>query len=336
MKGFLLFTSWIFCYILGYAQERIIPESEYDKFSFTYEQMCSLVKESYNRLEIPDNIIHAYYDSIRNQYYWREVFISDSYYDLYYEYMEVNATTGVIQTQSYGHELRKHSDSGCNVYYDPDLKIMKRRLLANFETVDWKEYNKYKKEEGYSERMITNKITAVWEKGDTAFIYYETFPYKKGTNIFLLKEFYANGNIKEKGINAYAPNCPRKIGLWYYFNPEGELTDVIDENAYALCIMTDQEIIAFCKERFGYREDRDNEYRLLMAGLPDIQINRTVDYYDVKSRWKIYWYDFDPGLVKIELNLEGQSSRLTVISWSKTCVSLEKEIERFLTEAEAK
>ena len=329
MNKTLFFIGWFCCCFSIHAQKREIPESEYGQFTFTYEQMLDLVKDKYNVSEI--NIpINAYYDPMDSVYYWRYNLDSHPLYN----YLEVNAMTGDIHSEGHYYiPSPPKADSYCKVYYDPDLPIMKRRLLANFETVDLEEYNKYKDGENYSARILPGGIEGIWEKGDTAFRYYEYIVNKERVNIRLYKEFYANGNIKEKGLRVFMPNCLREIGLWYYFDPEGNLTEVVDKEGRELCLLTNEEMVAYCKERFGYCKRHDDEYRVRMAGLPDIRINKDVNYIRLKSEWDICWYAFEPYLVKIELKLEGKAEEgLSVISWRKTKVSLENALERLKAE----
>jgi len=328
MKGFLLFTSWIFCYTFSYAQQRIIPENEYNQLPFSYEEVLKLVKEKGYIAEESQTNIYAYYDSTDCQYYWNYSSI-----DLYATYLQINACTGDINTETWRYEYHphRHFDSDCKVYHDPDLRIMKRRLLANFESVDWKEYNNNKKGENHSEQMVTKEIMGVWEKRDTAFRYYEFILNKEPVNFLLYKEFYANGNIKKKGIRSHTQNCPLQIGIWYYFNPEGELTDIIDEDDL---FSQKKEDIVNRSKTFGYSENMEDKYRIQTSGLPDIQINKFSDYSNRTAKWHVVFYNFNPYLAKTEFELDEMMFEPMITYYRKNRVNLKTELQRLKEEKE--
>ena len=334
MKKALFLIGWICCCFSIHAQIREIPESEYGQFAFTYDQVLKLGRDRYYEqgpfyMFISEIKIDACFDSVDCQYYWRYSIV-----DMYYSFhLKINAFTGGIKSENLTQRSPNRHMLYCKVFEDPDLPRMKRRLLGNFETVDLEEYNKYKEGENYSVRILPGGIEGVWEKGDSTFRYYEFIINKDPVSILLLKEFYANGNIKRKGIHKHThQDCPPQIGLWYYFDPEGNLTDVVDEDGRELCLLTNEEMIAYCKERFRYSKGHDDEYRVRMAGLPDIRIDKWADFERQRSLWTIRWYAFEPDLVKFELKLEGMHERLSVLSRSKTKVSLEKELEQLKAE----
>ena len=47
MKGKVFFIYWIFGCALSYAQQRIIPEREYEQFQFTYHQVTEIAEKIY-------------------------------------------------------------------------------------------------------------------------------------------------------------------------------------------------------------------------------------------------------------------------------------------------
>lgn len=242
--------------------------------------------------------------------------------------------TGDILYENFNYPSNPRDHLYCKLWDDPDRVLLKRRLNPDFETVNHEEYNQYRKEENYSSKNLSGGIEEIWEEGDTAFRYYEFFSNREPVNFILYKEFYSNGNIKEKGIRPLYQDCFTKTGLWYYFDLKGILINIIDEDGRELCLLTEQEIIAYCKKHFGYREGIEDEYRVRMAGLPHIQIRKNADYYKRISDWTINWYSFEPDLVRITLNLEGKNEKLVIKDYTKIKIDLIKELQRLKEEKE--
>ena len=78
--------------------------------------------------------------------------------------------------------------------------------------------NNYNIVRNYS-KLDNGKIQSVYE-----LIYYNNSPF------MIRKDFYANGNIKQKGL--YIIHGDYYKGTWYYYNEKGDLTNSIDNDVF--------------------------------------------------------------------------------------------------------
>ena len=76
---------------------------------------------------------------------------------------------------------------------------------------------------------------------------YNFFQIYNNDYIALSKEYYPNGNIKSKGIllNELSLSDNYKLGIWYYFNEEGQLIKTIDYDKPFTFTFND--VLAFCR-----------------------------------------------------------------------------------------
>lgn len=257
----------------------------------------------------------AYYPEGSDQLYW--------FYQLTRRldlgYAIINDQTGEIETKGW-YKLSGFSKE-CDIFRDSGRAILRRRLTPLFERANKKAFKIYKGKGFY--KMDNLKI--YWDRSDaadTAFLSIEeTIP---PSNHFILKYFYANNQIKEKGLYFRTSNCHFKTGLWYYFDPEGNLIEVIDEDDHELFPVSEAYILDRCKKQYGYNEIEDE--RIRKSGLPGIQIKKIGNYISRDSEWNICWYRDTPDLVRYSLNLDSRGGH--ILSWKTHNVNLEKELQR--------
>lgn len=146
---------------------------------------------------------------------------------------------------------------GCKAQY-----ISKNDLKSGFETYDLKDYD---------QRIKHNKIDVYEGNNYIEYRGTDIYIYPKHKYYRVVKEFYNNGSIKEKGLQFGYVN----IGIWEYYNEEGKLIKTIDEDKKFNPNFSYNDILDYLHERKTI-----NKYRKWKK--LDFNVN-----YDEKN--KIWW-----------------------------------------------
>lgn len=147
----------------------------------------------------------------------------------------------------------------------------------------------------YEERDSNGVILVSFSKGSEANSTISGYDYSENSTIGIYKEFYSNENIKTKG--AYC-KYGFKVGLWYSYNENGELTETQDhDEGFAFNF---EDVLSFCSENQITLERKT-------SGYPS-QIYK-VNSVNEGTYWEINYPDFEKS-VYVKLKLDGGTGKV--------------------------
>ena len=162
---------------------------------------------------------------------------------------------------------------------------IKQEVNSNFEHLDieWLEKN------GEKNSFGKGKFSYRYEyKTDSSYIQingdnvngYSSNEYLQGKYFYTFKNYYKNGNIKEKGLCFHLGSF--KKGVWYEFNISGKLVETVDYDQFYK--FTFEDILRLCEKRNLFIEE--------VISSSDSDIPTTISRYyhtELKHIWVINW-----------------------------------------------
>lgn len=104
--------------------------------------------------------------------------------------------------------------------------LPKQYKIGEVEYFDLEDFNKKKKKK-YTAYYYVDKKIEILQSQKPDYFYEEYGVYEKGYK--LIKEYYLNGAIKERGKEYFTPYSDNfKIGKWEYFDEQGNLLEIKD------------------------------------------------------------------------------------------------------------
>ena len=181
---------------------------------------------------------------------------------------------------------------------------MKQQINSDFERLDieWLEENgeKYPSDE-YSTYIydLRTDSTYIQVNGNNV-SGYSSSKYLQGEYFYIFKDYYNNGNIKEKGIRFHSG--PFKKGVWYEFDINGKLVKTIDYDQFYK--FTFEDVLLFCEKKNILIE---KAILKPSTGL-HTSINRWFDESLGKYTWTVSWL-ITPEIKQI-LTLDGNTGKI--------------------------
>ncbi len=143
-----------------------------------------------------------------------------------------------------------------------------------------------------------NESTIVRQLQDQSYGFIDRVFYQK-TYFTLIKKYYRNKNIKDKGISF---NEGSPIGIWYHFDETGKL--IKEENTDEGYTFTPEDLVKYCKKNNielskGYHESEGYQTSVYKSEL------------NGKKVWKIsYLISFNKQEKEVKLTLDGQTGKV--------------------------
>lgn len=168
------------------------------------------------------------------------------------------------------------------------------KVTPDFERIDTLQFLALMGESGKKEEIQADGTAVFHYKREEGYSY---IIYPPDSYLGLFKRFYPNGNIEEKGVVFTYGRL--MIGIWYYFDEEGKLTETIDHDTpYSFTL---EDMLEYARQQGVFLPTSPEVWELKP---PYASLNRTPffgesGYYD----WDLSWIT-DDGLYRKTIRLD--------------------------------